>query len=138
MIEYSPLKILIFVFLDFFLGFVWHSPMMFAKAWMKCTGMTEEKIKEQQLKNPNMGKLFATQICFNIMTILCHAYLMVHINPENLCEALTLSFITWLGFTASAQFGPILWENKSINYFLITSGWRLTSMMLFSLGYYLL
>lgn len=137
MIEYSPTKILIFSLQDFLLGFLWFSPLLFAEPWKESVELTDEKINERQMKNTNMGKLFAIQICFNIISILSLSYLMVNVNPATLSDALTLAFIVWLGFTAGAQFGPVLWESKPITYFLINTGWRLTSMMIFTTGYYL-
>jgi hypothetical protein len=135
MITFNLFKILFFVVVDFFLGFIWHSEKLFAKPWMEATGLTKEKI-EKRMENTNMMSLFLSQIVLNIISLLVHTYVMISVNPKTLCESLTMSFLLWLGFSAGPAFGPILWEGRPINYFLITSGYKLTSMMIFSFGYF--
>jgi hypothetical protein len=135
-VGFSPLRIFAFIIFDFFLGFMWYSPRLFAKPWMKAVNITEEQIKQRMAKDQNMGKLFATQICFNIITILVHTYFMVNFNPSSLIDSLTMSLLLWVGFVAGPYFAPILWEAKSINYFLINAGQKFVSMMTFSLFYY--
>ena len=43
-------------------GAIWYSPMLFANAWMKESGLTEE-----QLKKGNMLKIFGLTFIFSIM-----------------------------------------------------------------------
>jgi hypothetical protein len=52
---------------DFFVGALWYSPLLFAKAWMKETGLTEEKMKKD---NPfvkyGLTFIFSLIITYNL------------------------------------------------------------------------
>ena len=54
-------------------GAVWYSPMLFANAWMKETGLTEE-----QLKKGNMLKIFGLTFIFSIMIAMIMQVLTIH------------------------------------------------------------
>lgn len=133
-IEFSPKKLIGLMLVDFFIGFIWHSGFMFEKAWLKIIGVSKEKL-DARMKEQGMAKLMIVQILFNVIAELSHAFLLIQINPASRVEALLISFIVWLGFTAGPAFGPVIWESKSIKYFFITSGWRLLSMVIFSTLY---
>lgn len=54
-------------------GAVWYSPMLFANAWMKESGLTEE-----QLKKGNMLKIFGLTFIFSIMIAMIMQVLSIH------------------------------------------------------------
>jgi hypothetical protein len=54
-------------------GAVWYSPMLFANAWMKESGLTEE-----QLKKGNMLKIFGLTFIFSIMIAMIMQVLTIH------------------------------------------------------------
>ena len=54
-------------------GAVWYSPMLFANAWMKESGLTEE-----QLKKGNMLKIFGLTFIFSIMIAMIMQILTIH------------------------------------------------------------
>jgi len=54
-------------------GAVWYSPMLFANAWMKESGLTAE-----QLKKGNMLKIFGLTFIFSIMIAMIMQVLTIH------------------------------------------------------------
>jgi hypothetical protein len=58
----------------FILGGLWYSPLMFAKRWMKETGITEESTK-----NTNMTKLFGLAF---VLSLIAAFFLAMFIGPE--------------------------------------------------------
>ena len=58
----------------FILGSLWYSPLMFAKRWMKETGITEESTK-----NTNMTKLFGLAF---ILSLIASFFLAMFIGPD--------------------------------------------------------
>ena len=54
-------------------GAVWYSPMLFANAWMKESGLTEE-----QLKKGNMLKIFGLTFLFSVMIAMIMQVLSIH------------------------------------------------------------
>ena len=47
--EINWLSLIIAAILPSVLGFLWYSPMLFGKAWMESTGMTEEKVRSANM-----------------------------------------------------------------------------------------
>lgn len=54
-------------------GFIWYSKMLFANAWMKATGMTEEKAK-----GSNMFLVFGLTILFSFFIAMILNSLVIH------------------------------------------------------------
>jgi len=54
-------------------GAIWYSPILFANAWMKESGLTEE-----QLKKGNMLKIFGLTFIFSIMIAMIMQVLTIH------------------------------------------------------------
>lgn len=73
---------------------------------------------------------------FNFLAVLCHVYLLEKIQPKSLLENILVSLICFVGFTASSQISPVIWENKSVEYFFINAGYRLTATLARSFLFY--
>lgn len=56
-------------------GFAWYNPKVMGRAWIKSTGLTEE-----QLKNANMGKVFALTLLFSLMLAFMLTGIVIHQN----------------------------------------------------------
>ena len=54
-------------------GFIWYNPKVFGTAWMKETGMTEEKAQQG-----NMAKIFGLTIFYSLMIAFLMPALTVH------------------------------------------------------------
>lgn len=54
-------------------GFIWYNPKVFGAAWMKTTGMTEEKAKQA-----NMAVIFGLTILFSFMIAMVLNGLVIH------------------------------------------------------------
>jgi hypothetical protein len=134
MVSFSLLKILILTIIDFSIGFFWYSDYGFSQAWVAAMGTTKENIIAS---NPNVGKLMSIQMILNLISVAIHSFILITINPTSLLENLTISFLLWLGFTANVQLNPCLWEGKPIKLFFINTGYKFTTIMTFSVLFYL-
>lgn len=56
-----------------FVGSLWYSPLLFANAWIKETGL-----KEEELKNANMIKIFGFTALFGIMLAVALTPIVIH------------------------------------------------------------
>src|SRR5688500_11851382 len=54
-------------------GFIWYNPRVFGKAWMKASGMTEEK-----MKGGNMVKIFGMTFVFSLMIAVIMIAVVIH------------------------------------------------------------
>ncbi|MTE27176.1 MULTISPECIES: DUF1761 domain-containing protein [Winogradskyella] len=60
--EFNFLAILVAAVVPMVLGFLWYNPAIFGKAWMRESGMTEEK-----MKSGNMGVIFGVSFLLAIL-----------------------------------------------------------------------
>ncbi|WJJ98323.1 DUF1761 domain-containing protein [Algibacter luteus] len=58
----NPIAIPIAAIAALVVGFIWYNPKVFGNAWMKASGMTEEKIK-----GGNMAKIFGLAFVFALL-----------------------------------------------------------------------
>lgn len=101
----------------FLVGAVWYSPVLFAKAWQREAGVSDEK-----LKSGNMGLIFGGALVLAIVSALVF-HLFLGANPG-------LKFATSAGLAAglfwvAASFGiNYLFERRSLKLFLINGGYH--------------
>ncbi len=111
-------------------GFLWYSPMLFAKRWMKLMGHTTESMKSAQKQ---MGMMYGLSFVVSLVT----AYVLSHVMAlsENffhysmLQTGLTTAFWMWLGFVAPVQMTEVLFGGKKWELFGINTGYQLASLL---------
>ncbi|HZX27389.1 MAG TPA: DUF1761 domain-containing protein [Telluria sp.] len=102
---------------SFALGGLWYSPVLFAKAWQREAGVTDE-----QLQNANMGKIFGLTF---LLCLLASFVFALFLGPHP-----TLVLGVGAGFAAglcwvAASFGiNYLFERRSLKLFLINGGYH--------------
>mgnify|MGYP003394338735 CR=1 FL=1 len=110
----------------FALGGVWYSPALFANAWMKASGMTEEKAK-----SGNMGMVFGIAFVWALLGALCFA---AFIGPKpDLGFAVAAGFATGF-FWIAGSFGiSYQFEHRPLSLLLINGGYHTAQYTLYGL-----
>lgn len=71
--EFNFIAILVAALVPLIVGFVWYNPKVFGNAWMKASGITEEKIKGGNMaKIFGIALLFAFLLAFMLPTVVNH------------------------------------------------------------------
>ena len=101
---------------SFVIGGLWYSNLMFAKIWMKESGMTEEKAKQTSMvKVFGLSYLLSLIICFNLAAFL---------GPQSdLKWGLIAGALTGIGWVATSFGINYLFEHRSLKLFLINAGY---------------
>jgi hypothetical protein len=108
-------------------GFLWYSPILFAKPWMRLMGVKcdtpEEKAAMQKEAGPMYGQAF-------VMGIISAAFLAIVITrmfvpSTDLMRGLKIAFGVWLGFVATVQYTGALFTKRPKVLFLIDTGYQL-------------
>jgi hypothetical protein len=115
------------------LGALWFGP-LFGKIWMKEMGFTKEDM-EKGKTDPAAQKAMMKSYLLVAVGALITAYVMAHsltfamsyLNSTGPQAALMGAFWNWLGFTAPALMGSVLWEGKSWKYWAVVAGYYLVS-----------
>jgi len=105
----------------FILGSLWYSPLMFAKRWMKETGITEESTK-----NTNMAKIFGLAF---ILSIVAAFFLAMFIGPNaGALFGAMAGFMAGLGWVFTFMGISYLFEARTLAHFLINSLYSVVSL----------
>jgi hypothetical protein len=105
----------------FGLGSLWYSPLMFAKRWMKESGVTEESAK-----NANMIKLFGLAF---LLSLIASFFLAMFIGAGAGAGFGALAgFMAGLGWVFTFMGISYLFEQKTMAHFLINSLYSVTSL----------
>jgi len=137
-IELNYLAIAIAVVANFFLGFLWYTP-LFGKAWAKEMGF-------DLTKKPPAGAMVKGMIIMIIGNFLM-AYVFAHNiavwNPltwgqaasemSPMASAFTAAIFTWLGFFVPSDLNTVAWEMKSWKLFFINTGYHLVALIVVAL-----
>ena len=117
------LAIIVAAISAFVLGSLWYSPIMFAKRWMKETGITEESTK-----NTNMVKIFSLAF---ILSLVASFFLAMFIGADAGAAFGTLAgFMAGLGWVFTFMGIIYLFEARTLAHFLINSLYSIVSLTL--------
>ena len=114
------LAVLAAAVVSFVIGWVWHSPVLFGKAWMKLSNMDKKKIEEHK-KSGKMGSSLFFQFVATLITGYVLAYFVGYAGAKTAMDGVVLGFWVWFGFFATTQLGMVLWENKPFKLYLINT-----------------
>lgn len=107
------------------IGFLWYSPMLFARPWMKDMGIDEnDKAKCDAMKKDAMRMYGISFIAFVVSALLlAKFYAVMHI--VGLHVGLKIAFAVWAGFVATVQLTNNLFTQRPLRLFLIDTGYQL-------------
>lgn len=116
--------------LSMVLGFIWYSPTVFGKQWLKLKGLTPEKLQEQ--KNKGMEKIYAVTFLSSLVMAYVLAHFVDYTQAKTLEQGAQTGFWIWLGFVATVMLAGVLFGGKSFRLYLIESGYHLASLIAMS------
>ncbi|HVS89818.1 MAG TPA: DUF1761 domain-containing protein [Candidatus Acidoferrum sp.] len=106
-------------------GFVWYSPVLFTKAWMREMGYDpNDKAKIQEMQK-SAGPAYAGSFVASLVSAYILAMLLHWLRADNLHLGLNLGFHVWLGFVATLQLTGVLFMKQSMKLFAINTGYQL-------------
>ncbi|HEX4542791.1 MAG TPA: DUF1761 domain-containing protein [Candidatus Acidoferrum sp.] len=114
------------------IGFLWYSPLLFAKAWVREMGYDiNDKAKMDEMKKSAgpayAGSFVASFICAFTLALILHG-----LRAESLNFGLMAGFHIWLGFVATVQFTGALFAKQSMKLFAINTGYQLVCYLVMS------
>lgn len=111
------LAVIVAALSSFVLGGIWYSPLLFAKAWMKENGFTEE-----QLKNSNMAKIFGLTFVLSFVIAVNLAFFFG--NETTWTQGMLYGGLAGFGWVAMSLGTIYLFERKSFKLWLIHAGYH--------------
>ncbi|OGC50632.1 hypothetical protein A2716_03015 [candidate division WWE3 bacterium RIFCSPHIGHO2_01_FULL_40_23] len=113
------------------IGFLWYSPFMFGKHWMKAMGF-DAKSMEKMKESMDMRKTYSLAFLSSLVTTYVLNVVTLNFDVLYVWEGVIASFILWLGFIAPVKFIDFLFSRKSTDLFLIDSFYQLSCLVIAS------
>jgi len=108
MVHVNYLAVLVAAVAAFVLGWLWYSPLLFFKPWMRLRGMDPDAAMAGA-KMP-VGKLVIEFVLCLILACVI-ARLVALLAVGSWLGAVHLGFFLWIGFPVVILTGSVLWEN---------------------------
>ena len=119
------LAILLAAVATMILGFLWYSPLLFAKAWAREMGYDlSDKAKMDEMRK-SAGPAYAGSFVATLIAAFTLALILHGLRADSLHFGLMASFHIWLGFVATVQFTGALFAKQSMKLFAINTGYQL-------------
>ena len=119
-VQFNYPAVLVAALVCFAIGGLWYSPILFAKAWMRETGITEERQRQARL-----GRVFALSALANlVMAFNLAAFIGA---KASLGFGLFAGFATGVGWVAMSLGVIYLFEQRSLKLWLINSGYQVVA-----------
>ena len=101
---------------SFLIGGVWYSPILFAKAWMRETGLREEEVSK------GLAKVFSGAFLCSLIIALNLAFFL---GPKSdLVWGMTAGALAGIGWVAASLGLVYLFERRSPTLFFIDAGYQ--------------
>lgn len=106
------LGVLLGAIANMIVGFVWYSPYVMGKPWMRLMGFTEKSIKEAQQK---MGPLYGLSFVGALIQAAVISVILKMTFVNELGSALLIGGLLWLGFIAVTQLTDAIFNIRKFN-----------------------
>jgi hypothetical protein len=119
MVHVNYLAIVVAAIVVFVLGWLWYSPLLFYKPWMRARGM-DPAAAMANAKMP-AGKLVIELVrCFVLAYVIAH--FIARLGVSNWMGAAHVGALLWIGFPVILLTGSIIWENVPVKVAAIHAG----------------
>lgn len=113
------LAVLVAAVVVFVLGWLWYSPFLFYKPWMRARGLDPEAAMAG-------AKMPAGKLVIELLRCIVLAYVIAHfvalLEVTNWFIAAHFGLLLWIGFPVVLLVGSILWENVPVKVAAIHAG----------------
>ncbi|MFM2415088.1 MAG: hypothetical protein RI911_781 [Candidatus Parcubacteria bacterium] len=104
--ELNYLAILVAAFVQFVLGALWYSPVLFGKQWMEIMGVSHLSMEEIQKMQKEMGPFYAVQFALTVVYTISLAC-VIAAWPESF--GMLAAVKIWAGFVVPTQISGVIW-----------------------------
>ena len=106
--------------LGFLVGWLWYSPLLFAKPWMREMNLTEENMKAAAAKG--MAGFFIRGFVYTLISTVALAVLVEMRPSQNIVKGAGIGAFVGLLIVGSRMLNSAVWEQKSAKLMAIVVG----------------
>src|SRR5258707_7054499 len=106
-------------------GFLWYSPMVFARPWMVAMGYDPEDKARMQEMQKSAGKSYAISFVASLFSALVLGKIISVMTVDTSLYGMKVGFVIWVCFVTMVQLTAKLFGNQSTKLYLINTGYQL-------------
>jgi hypothetical protein len=107
------------------LGFLWYSPLLFARPWMVLMGYDpNDKAKLAEMQK-GAGKMYGISFLATLVSAAVLAKIIVITTVSSALYGMKVGFAVWLGFVTTVQLTSVLFAKQPVKLYLINTGYQL-------------
>jgi hypothetical protein len=126
------LAILVAAVSTMLVGFVWYSPLLFAKPWMREMGYDPNDKASAEKMRKSDGPAYLGSLMASIVSAFVLALFLHEMRVQTLELGLLVGSHVWLGFVATVQLTSALFTEQSMTLFAINTGYQLLCYLVMS------
>lgn len=120
-----PLAVLVAAVSTMVIGFLWYSPMLFARPWMRLMGYDlEDKAKLAEMRK-GAGKMYALSFLASLISAVVLAKIVDLTTVVQPYYGMKVGFAIWIGFVTTVQLTGALFGRQPMKLYLINTGYQL-------------
>lgn len=123
------LTIIIATFFYYMLGWLWYSPFLFAKPWMKSINLTQEQIHKQTSKQHMIVALAGSFLICLVQTVVLYICI-TNFDINSTVKAMVFAGTTSFAFTFLSMLRSFVWIPKESIALLVHAGYNFIGSML--------
>jgi len=107
------------------LGFLWYSPLLFAKPWTLAMGYDpNDKAKMEEMRK-GAGKLYGITFIASLISAFVLGKIIEITTVNSVPYGMKIGFAVWLRFVTTVQLTSTLFKKRPIKLYLIDTGYQL-------------
>jgi hypothetical protein len=119
------LPVLVAAIATMVVGFLWYSPLLFARPWMVLMGYDpEEKTKLEEMRK-GAGKSYAISFVASLVSAFVLAKIIEITTVNSALYGMKIGFAIWLGFVTTVQLTGVLFAKQPFKLYAINTGYQL-------------
>jgi len=106
-------------------GFLWYSPLLFAKPWMVLMGYDpEDKTRLEEMRK-GAGQSYAISFVASLVSAFVLAKIIEIATVNSALYGMKIGFAVWLGFVTTVQLTGVLFAKQPFKLYAINTGYQL-------------
>ena len=106
-------------------GFIWYSPMLFAKPWMVLMGYDpDDKAKLAEMQK-SAGPSYMMSLVASALSALVLGKIIAVSGTVGAVDGLKIGLVVWLGFVTTVQLTNALFSRQPNKLYMINTGYQL-------------
>lgn len=122
-VELNFIAVAVAALINYGLGALWYSPVLFANVWMAAQSRSKEELSK------GMTWVFVGGAVVSILEAFGVGYVAALAQPGGLVEALQLAFFLWIGFLLPIASYALVYEGQHKNAFLLLVSYQLVAFV---------